>query len=375
MVEKNCVEKNRTGHKKRVVVAMSGGVDSSVAAALLVEKGYEVIGITMQIWPQAQEPTPGGCCSLDTIQDARGVAEGLGIPFYVVNFRDIFEEKVIDYFTAEYLRGRTPNPCIACNRQIKFAALLERAKALEADYLATGHYARVVYSAEVQRYLLLKGKDERKDQSYVLYNLTQEQLAHTLFPLGEYTKDQIREKAAQLGLKVADKAESQEICFIPDHDYKKFLLERVGAVEFPPGDFVNLQGEVLGRHRGLPFYTVGQRKGLGLALGYPVYVVALDPERNRVIVGLEEEVFHQELYARDNNFIAIPALTEALEVQAKIRYTAPAAPARILPAGEGRVNVIFEKPQRAATPGQAVVYYQGDVVVGGSTIDEVLLNS
>lgn len=358
--------------KKRVVVAMSGGVDSSVAAALLLEEGYEVIGMTMQLWSQADERTPGGCCSLETIQDARQVAERLGIPFYVVNFRDVFEKKVINYFTAEYLQGRTPNPCIACNRHIKFAALMEKALALEADYLATGHYARVIYSPERQRYLLLKGEDERKDQSYVLYNLTQEQLAHTLFPLARYTKEEIRTKAAALHLKVADKPESQEICFVPDNNYKNFLRERLGLKAFPPGDFVNLQGEVIGRHRGLPFYTVGQRKGLGLALGYPAYVVALDPEHNRVVVGREDEVFRPGLYAREHNFIAVPALTAAMEVQVKIRYSAVPAAAVISPLEDGRVRVMFAKPQRAATPGQAVVYYQGDMVVGGGTIDQVI---
>lgn len=362
----------KVNKKQRVVVAMSGGVDSSVAAALLLEEGYEVIGITMQLWSQADERTPGGCCSLETIQDARQVAERLGIPFYVVNFRDVFEKKVIDYFTAEYLQGRTPNPCIACNRHIKFAALLEKALALEADYLATGHYARVLYSPERQRYLLLKGEDERKDQSYVLYGLTQEQLAHTLFPLARYTKEEIRAKAAALHLKVADKPESQEICFVPDNNYKNFIRARLGTQAFPPGDFVNLQGEVLGRHRGLPFYTVGQRKGLGLALGYPAYVVALDPAQNRVVVGREDEVFQPGLYAKEHNFIAIPALTEAMEVQAKIRYSAVPAAAVITPLADGRVRVIFAKPQRAATPGQAVVYYLGDLVVGGGTIEQVI---
>lgn len=351
---------------------MSGGVDSSVAAALLLEEGYEVIGITMQLWSQTEERSPGGCCSLETIQDARQVAEKLGIPFYVVNFQDAFEQKVINYFTTEYLAGRTPNPCIACNRHIKFAALMERAQALEADFLATGHYARVVYSAERARYLLYKGEDERKDQSYVLYNLTQEQLAHTLFPLAQYTKEEIREKALHLGLKVAQKPESQEICFIPDNNYRNFLLKRVGAEQFPPGDFLNLQGEVIGRHQGLPFYTIGQRKGLGLALGYPAFVVALDPRQNTVIIGREDEVFQQGLYAVDNNFIAIEELTEPLAVEVKIRYSAKPASAVISWAEDGRVKVLFAEPQRAATPGQAVVYYQGDLVLGGGTIQEVI---
>lgn len=358
--------------RKKVVMAMSGGVDSSVAAALLQEAGYEVIGITMELQAQEKESVPGDCCSLDTVQDARQVAEKLAIPFAVVNFREVFEKQVIAYFTAEYLRGRTPNPCIACNQHLKFSALLQKALDLEADYLATGHYVKIAYSKVRERYLLYRGEDKQKDQSYVLYNLTQRQLAHTLFPLGQYTKPQIREKAAQLGLKVADKPESQEICFIPDDDYKRFLVERVGTGALRPGKFVNTKGEVLGQHQGLPFYTVGQRKGLGLALGYPVFVVALNPLENTVVVGKEEEVFQKGLLARDNNYLALAKLEEPLKVQAKIRYGAEPAEAVITPEAEGRVKVIFETPQRAITPGQSVVYYQGDLVVGGGIIEEVV---
>lgn len=362
-----------TKKKKKVVVAMSGGVDSSVAAALLKEEGYEVIGITMEVWPREKESMLGDYCSLETSRDARQVAEKLAIPFYVVNFRELFEKRVIDYFTTEYLQGRTPNPCIACNRHLKFGALLEKSLALEGDYIATGHYARVAYHAERDRFLLYRGEDHRKDQSYVLYNLTQFQLAHTLFPLEQYTKPQIREKAVQLGLQVADKPESQEICFIPDNDYKGFLVERVGTEKFKPGDFINTKGEVVGRHKGLPFYTVGQRKGLGLALGYPVFVAAMDPVQNTITVGREKEVFQQCLLAKENNFIAVAEPDKPMEVQAKIRYAAEPAPAEISPQADGRVKVIFTEPQRAITPGQAVVYYQDNLVVGGGTIDEVIM--
>ncbi len=352
---------------------MSGGVDSSVTAALLLEEGYDVIGVTMQIWQKDQEDEQsGGCCSLSAVNDARRVADRLGIPYYVMNFRDLFAEKVIDYFTAEYLQGRTPNPCIACNRYIKFEAFFEKALALEADYIATGHYVINTFDQERNRHVLYRAVDKAKDQSYVLYTMTQEQLARTLFPLGRYTKPEIRKKAAALGLLVADKPDSQEICFVPDNNYRRFLQERVAANEIKPGNFLNTKGEVIGQHQGLPFYTVGQRKGLGLALGYPAYVVALDPRRNAVIIGRDDEVFQRGLLAADNNFIAIPALTEPMEVKAKIRYAANPAPALITPEADGRVRVMFREKQRAITPGQAVVYYQGELVIGGGVIDEVL---
>lgn len=354
----------------RVVVGMSGGVDSSVAAAILQEQGYEVIGVTMRVWQCGQEDErETACCSINAVNDARRVAEKLGIPFYVMDFRENFADKVINYFTSEYLRGRTPNPCIACNRYIKFGDFLNKARSIEAQYIATGHYVKIKFDEATKRYLLLRGEDKRKDQSYVLYTMTQEQLAHTLFPLGEYTKAQVRLKAKELGLKVADKAESQEICFITNNNYKSFIAARVQDKDVKVGPFLNTLGEVIGQHKGLPYYTVGQRKGLGLTLGYPAFVVALDPSTNSVIVGKQEENYRSVLLASENNFIAIEKIERPLEIEAKIRYGAIPAAAVIYPAPNERVEVCFNEPQRAITPGQSVVYYSGDVVIGGGVID------
>lgn len=359
------------GQRKRVVIGMSGGVDSSVAAALLKEEGYEVMGVNMQIWQSEQEEQEG-CCSLPAVNDARKVAEKLEIPFYVMDFKELFQEKVVNYFTEEYLKGRTPNPCIACNRYIKFGSFYQKARDLKADYVATGHYATIRYDEEHKLYLLLRAEDRSKDQSYVLYTLTQEQLAHTLFPLGNFQKTEIRQKALDLGLIVADKPESQEICFIPNDDYKGFLIKQADKKIFSPGPFINTKGEIIGQHKGLPFYTVGQRKGLGLALGYPAYVLALDAKRNEVIIGREEEVYQRGLWAIDNNFIPFKTLDGPIDVQAKIRYAASPALARVFPEKTNRIKVLFNDPQRAITPGQAVVYYQGDLVLGGGIIDEVI---
>ena len=353
---------------------MSGGVDSSLTAALLRDEGYEVIGVTMQIWPSddpQKEEEQGGCCSLSAVDDARRVADTLGIPFYVMNFRDLFEEKVISLFIREYLAGRTPNPCIACNRFIKFDAFLVKAVALGADFIATGHYARISYDKKRGRYVIRKAKDSRKDQTYVLYNMTQEQLSRTLMPLGDYEKDEVRRMAASYNLKVANKPESQEICFVTDNDYGRFMRERAGA-EIEPGPFVDIEGNVLGEHKGLTYYTVGQRKGLGIAFGEPMYVVALKPEKNAVILGRDRDVFSTGLLAADNSFILIEKLETPMTVKAKIRYAARPAEAVIYPEGGDRVKVIFAQPQRAITPGQAVVYYEGDYVVGGGTIERKL---
>lgn len=366
--------------RARVVVAMSGGVDSSVAAALLVEQGYEVIGVTMQLWPEEdalEEARRGGCCSLAAVEDARRVAAALGIPYYVLNVRAAFAERVIRPFVEEYVRGRTPNPCIACNRLVKFDLLLRRARELDAAYLATGHYARIRRDAR-GRYLLARAADRRKDQSYVLYGMTQEQLARVLFPVGELTKGEVRRRAARLGLPVAAKAESQEICFLPPGRHGPFVAARApGRVR--PGPILDRAGRVLGTHRGLPFYTVGQRRGLGLGGGPPRYVVALDPARNAVIVGAREEALAAGLEAEDVNLIALDwtelaARPAGLAVTVQVRYRGPAVPAavRALPGPGRRVRVDFALPVAAVAPGQAAVFYDRDLVVGGGTIARAL---
>ncbi|MBP2649380.1 MAG: tRNA-specific 2-thiouridylase mnmA [Firmicutes bacterium] len=357
--------------KPRVVVAMSGGVDSSLTAALLVRQGYDVIGATMQIWDTERESDDRGCCSLTAVGDARRVADTLGIPYYVLNFRDIFQKTVVEYFIREYASGRTPNPCIACNRYVKFEGLLKKAFALGAEYLATGHYSRISFDNQANRYVLRKGVDTTKDQSYALYNLNQQTLKHFLMPLGDFTKVETRQMAREIGLAVADKPDSQEICFVPDDDYKKFLEEKAPQ-SLRPGDMVDTAGNVIGRHKGLPLYTVGQRKGLGLAAGMPLYVVALDPENNRVIVGTNNDVFSSELIAEDMNYIAFDEINQPITAGVKIRYNAKEAPATVSPLPGGKVAVKFDTPQRAVTPGQAVVLYDGDVVLGGGTIASVI---
>ena len=358
--------------KKKVAVGMSGGVDSSVAAYLLKEQGYDVIGVTMQIWqdedPLAQAEN-GGCCGLSAVDDARRVADRLGIPYYVLNFKREFKENVIDYFMDEYMHARTPNPCIACNRYVKWEALLNRAKELGCDYIATGHYARVV-QLDNGRYALKKSATDRKDQTYALYNLTQEQLAHTLMPVGEYEKEQIREIAAKIGLLIANKPDSQEICFIPDNDYAGYI-ERESGKTFPKGNFVDLEGNILGTHKGIIHYTIGQRKGLGLSMGSPVFVVDIRPETNEVVIGSNLDTFHDSLYAGKVNLMSVDALEGERKVVAKIRYSHKGAPCRIKMVDEDTVLCKFEEPVRAITPGQAVVFYDGDIVLGGAVIDRV----
>ena len=349
---------------------MSGGVDSSVAALLMKEKGYTCMGATMKLYQNEdvglrREHT---CCSLDDVEDARSVAYALDMPYYVFNFADRFKTDVIDKFVHSYETGVTPNPCIDCNRYIKFSKLLARARLLENEYIATGHYARIEYDAERGRWLLKKAADKSKDQTYVLYAMTQDELAHTLLPLGGLTKAEVRAMAEARGLVNARKPDSQDICFVPDGDYAAFI-ERTTGERAQAGDFVDTQGHVLGRHAGVIRYTIGQRKGLGVTFGEPRYVVAKDAAANTVTLGRHEELFSDTLVAKDVNWIMIESLTEPMQVRAKARYKQPEVEATISPLDGGRVLCRFAEPQRAVARGQAVVFYQGDCVVGGGTIE------
>ena len=355
--------------KKKAVIAMSGGVDSSVAAYLMKEAGYECIGATMKLYDNEEigmdkEKT---CCSLSDVEDAGNVARSFDMPFYVLNFKDEFEKEVIERFVNTYMEGGTPNPCIECNRYLKFHKLMQRMYELDCDYVVTGHYARISYDAGSGRYLLRKGMDETKDQSYVLYNLTQEQLSHTLFPLGEYHKTEIREIADRLGIVNANKPVSQDICFVPDGDYAHFIETYCGRT-FPEGDFVTEDGTVLGKHKGIIRYTIGQRKGLGLALPEPLYVCEKRMDTNTVVLGKNEKLFHDTLEASDLNWIAFEEITEPVRCKAKIRYKQKEADATIEKISEDKVRVIFDEPQRGITAGQAVVFYDGDLVLGGGKI-------
>ncbi|GIV32571.1 MAG: tRNA-specific 2-thiouridylase MnmA [Chitinophagales bacterium] len=362
--------------KKKVLVAMSGGIDSTVAAVLLNKQGYEVIGVTMKTWDYAHSGgtrKETGCCSLDSINDARQVAVDMGFPHYIIDIRSEFGEYVIDNFVEEYLAGRTPNPCILCNTHIKWEALLRRADALHCDYIATGHYARLRY--ENGRFVIARGLDRRKDQSYVLWGVSQQCLSRTIFPLADYDKTQIRKMAEDWGYTaLARKPESYEICFVPDNDYRGFLKRKVKNLEenVRGGKFVNREGKVLGTHQGYPFYTIGQRRGLGVATGQPMYVTGIIPETNTVVLGNEDELKHRAMYVGNLNMIKYSNFTDGMELLTTVRYNDKGTMARVYNERDGkRVRVEFQKPVRAITPGQSAVFYEGDDVVGGGIIQQV----
>lgn len=365
-------EKNE---KRKALIAMSGGVDSSVAAALMQEKGYECIGAMMKLYQnedivteQAESDGEGRtCCSADDAEDAAGVAGKLGMPFHVFRFTQEFRCQVMERFVNSYLRGETPNPCIDCNRYMKFEKLYERARLLNCEKIVTGHYARIERDEESGRWQMRKALDQTKDQSYVLHCLTQEQLSHVCFPLGEFTKEEVRKLAQSYGFFNAEKRESQDICFVPDGHYEKFIEKYTGDAA-PEGNFVTAQGEVLGRHRGIIHYTVGQRKGLGIAAAHPWYVKEIRPETNEVVLCEHGELFQSVLTAQDVNWVSIPAPEQKIRVQAKIRYRHIPQPATAQVLEDGRLRVTFDEPQRAITKGQSVVLYDGDLVLGGGKI-------
>ncbi|MDD5423121.1 MAG: tRNA 2-thiouridine(34) synthase MnmA [Candidatus Omnitrophica bacterium] len=355
----------------RIAVAMSGGVDSSLAAALLKKEGYNVIGLTFRMWPKEECGSSAGraCCNLEAVTRARAVAEDLDIPYYVFDFSEEFKREVIDYFCGEYLKGLTPNPCVVCNEKIKFSLLLEKAKSLGCEYIATGHYANISKSKKTGRFLLKEGKDKSKDQSYFLFSLKQEQLKHILFPLGAITKARTRFLAKGFKLKTHNTVSSQDICFIQDLNYADYIMKKTG-IKIKPGDIVDLNGNILGRHKGIPFYTIGQRRGLGVAYSEPLYVTGIDMKMNRIVVGTKNDVLKTGLAADRLNWIAVEGINKPFKTLARIRYNAKKAKAVVSKSAGGAVKVEFDDPQSAPTPGQAVVFYDKDVVVGGGWIKE-----
>jgi len=368
-------------HSETIAVAMSGGVDSSTVAAMLRAEGRNVIGLTMQLWNQRRlaghegmpESVQGRCCSIDDVYDARRVAETLGIPYYVVNHEERFERDVVRPFVEEYLAGRTPIPCSLCNNHLKFDQLLVVAKQIGADKVATGHYAQVVFDGQLSRWLLKRPADKSKDQTYFLFGLTQEQLSRTLFPLGGMTKPEVRELARQHNLMIAEKPDSQEICFVPGGDYKRFLEAYLSEQGSTPtdvaGEMVTTDGKVIGEHAGVHNFTVGQRKGLGVATGSPLYVIQINNDTRQVVVGKDDELYSRTLRARRVNLISTNELRESMRVAVKIRHKHQPAPAVIESSGPDEIRVTFDEPQRAITPGQAAVFYDGDIVVGGGWIE------
>lgn len=362
--------------KKRVLVGMSGGVDSSVAAALLLDSGFEVIGVTMKTYDYAEVggniANETSCCGIGALNDARSVAAKLGIPHYVLDFREAFKKKVIENFVSEYMEGRTPNPCVICNTDIKWGEFLKKAEALGADFIATGHYARVAYDANVKRYVLSKGQYGHKDQSYALWGLSQKALSKTMFPLGELTKPEVRKLAGKFKLRTADKEESYEICFVPDNNYRRFLTENFSNIEnsVSKGDIVS-GDEIVGKHDGYPFYTIGQRKGIG-AYGQKMYVTEIDNRDNRVTIGTDKDLHHQSLIATDLNWVSISPPNTALKIKAKIRYKDEESPATLFPIESGSVKITFDSPKRAITPGQSVVFYEDERLLGGGIIEKTI---